>query len=91
MATSVLPDALDLLRRFVTQLENPANASSGRGRQGDPVGNTLQQLLSGALTSRRVRATAVDGVVRALNLRKRPRAPASGPPPAAKKAPRRVR
>jgi hypothetical protein len=126
MATSLLPDPLDLLRRVVAQLENPANASAGRGRQGDPVGNALQQLLSVALTSRRVRATAVDGVVRALILptgddfaellailrriedkldrlapadagtsappgRKRPRAPAAGPSPAAKKAPRRAR
>ncbi|MBN8508226.1 MAG: hypothetical protein J0L57_06385, partial [Burkholderiales bacterium] len=68
MATTLLPDPLDLLRRVVAQLENPANLQRGRGPQGEPVAKALQQLLSVALASGRVRAAAVDGVVRALNL-----------------------
>jgi hypothetical protein len=68
MATSLLPDPLDLLRRVVAQLENPANPPAGRGRPGDPLGHTLQQLVSVALTSRPIRAAAVSGAVRALNL-----------------------
>jgi hypothetical protein len=68
MATTLLPDPFDLLRRVAAQLENPANPQTGRGPQGEPVAKALQQLLSVALTSRRVRAAAVGGVVGALNL-----------------------
>lgn len=68
MASSLLPDPLDLLRRAVNQLEGQANALAGRGLQVDPVVKALHQVVSLAMTSRQVRASAMDGVVRALNL-----------------------
>lgn len=68
MASSLLPDPLDLLRRAVTQLENQANTLAGRGLQTDTVVRALHQLTTLALTSRQLRGAAMDGVVRALNL-----------------------